>query len=87
MPVHKLRTLQEAEDALWRDPDDPQLWSHIASLWEFSHRLFPRKFPPGVYKHRSIEEANQQREAWNRQAIQDVNRNVAILKRLLPPQT
>lgn len=32
----------------------------------------PRRFPPGVYKHRSIEEAQRQREIWQEQDFQEL---------------
>jgi hypothetical protein len=70
VPVRRLRSLQEAEDTLVRSPDDPMLWQAVASLWALSDRLFPRRFPPGLRKHRSIEELNEQREHWERQAIE-----------------
>jgi len=69
MPVKRLRTLEEAEDALVWDPNDPDLWRAIAGLWELSSRLCPPRLPPGVYKHRSIENLNRQREAWEEAAI------------------
>lgn len=72
MPVRRLRTLQEAEDSLFQDPDDPGLWSRIAALWDFSDRLAPKKsYPPGVHKHRSVEELNRQRDAWEAAALRD----------------
>jgi hypothetical protein len=64
MPVKKFRDLQAMEDSLWREPGDPALWRAIARVWSFAARTVPRHFPPGVYKHRSIEEAERLREAW-----------------------
>lgn len=64
MPVRKFRSLQEMEDALWRQPGDPELWRAIASVWRFAEQTCPRRFPPGVYKHRSVEDAKRQRELW-----------------------
>lgn len=64
MPVRKFRSLQEMEDSLWRQPGAPELSRAIASVWEFARRTCPRSFPPGVYKHRSIEDAEHQREQW-----------------------
>ena len=72
MPVKRLRSLQEAEDSLRRAPDDPQLWSSLADLWELSDRLSTRSFPPGLYKHRSIEDLNRQRDAWEAAAIEAI---------------
>ena len=64
MPIRKFRPVQEMEDSIWRQPGDPGLWRTIAGVWEFAARTCPRHFPPGVHKHRSIEEAQRLREAW-----------------------
>lgn len=64
MPVRKFRNLQAMEDALWREPGDPALWAAIAGVWEFAERTCPKSFPSGVYKHRSIEDAQQLRDKW-----------------------
>jgi hypothetical protein len=64
MPVKKFRDLQAMEDSLWREPGDPALWRAIARVWSFAARTVPRHFPPGVFKHRSIEEAERLRDQW-----------------------
>jgi hypothetical protein len=46
------------------DGDDPRLWGTIASVCALSARLCPAHYPPGVYKHRSIDAMNAQTEAW-----------------------
>ena len=66
MPVRKFRSLeemQEMEDSLWREPG-PELWRAIASVWRFAERTCPKRFPPGVYRHRSIEDVQRQRAVW-----------------------
>ena len=52
------------EDSRWREPGDPELWRAIDRVWRFANVTCPRRFPPGVYRHRSIEEAKQLREVW-----------------------
>jgi hypothetical protein len=52
------------EESVWMDRDDPRLWSTIASVWALSTRLCPAHYPPGVYKHRTIESMNAQTDAW-----------------------
>jgi hypothetical protein len=64
MPVRKFRSLEAMEDSLWYEPGDAALWRAISRLWRFSAATCPRRFPPGVYRHRSIVEAKQQRERW-----------------------
>lgn len=64
MPVRRFRSVEDMEPSVWMDRDDPRLWPTIASVWALSVRLRPAHFPPGVYKHRSIEAMNRQTEAW-----------------------
>jgi hypothetical protein len=64
MPVRKFRDLQAMEDSLWRESGDPALWRAIARVWRFAAQTVPRHFPPGVYKHRSIEDAKRLRNQW-----------------------
>jgi hypothetical protein len=64
MPVRRFRSVEEMEGAVWMDRDDPRLWPTIASVWRLSERLCPMRFPPGLYRHRSIEEMNRQTEVW-----------------------
>ena len=63
MPVRRLRTLEEAEQAVWMASDDPLLWPTIVEVWESAERMSPRRYPPGVRKFRSIEALNAAREA------------------------
>ncbi len=65
MGVRKFRDVSEMEDTLWREPGDAELLSAIASVWDFAARTVPRRFPPGVYRHRSIEEAKALKETWD----------------------
>ena len=67
MPVRKFRSLQDAEDSLWRAPGDPGLWRAMRSVWDFAARTCPRRFPPGVHKHETIEDAQALRERWEEQ--------------------
>jgi hypothetical protein len=64
MPIRKFRDVAEMEGALWRQPGDPALFRAIAEVWSFAAQTVPRHFPPGVYKHRSIEDAEKLRAQW-----------------------
>lgn len=64
MPVRRFRSVEEMEESVWMDRDDSRLWSTIASVWALSARLCPAHYPPGVYKHRTIEAMNAQTDAW-----------------------
>jgi hypothetical protein len=64
MPVRRLRSLKDAEQSVWLEPDDPRLWKTIRSVWELADRLYPPRFPPGAYKYRTIEDLNRQKQEW-----------------------
>jgi len=63
MPVRRFRDVSEMEDTLWRERG-PALFDAIRRAWEFAAKTVELRFPPGVYKHRTIEEANAQTERW-----------------------
>jgi hypothetical protein len=75
MPVRRLRSLDEAEQTLWQTPGDPRLWQSIAAVWGLARRLSPPHFPPGVYKHRSVESLNRQTERWETEHVDALRRN------------
>lgn len=64
MPLRKFHDVSAMADTLWRTPGDPELFRAIARVWDFARRSCQPTFPPGVYKHRSIEEAQALRERW-----------------------
>ncbi len=70
MPVRRLKSLAEAEESVWMARDDERLIATIREVWRLADRMCPPRFPPGVYRHRSIEAANAQTAAWAR-AIED----------------
>ncbi|HFE64893.1 hypothetical protein B1H10_07940 [candidate division KSB1 bacterium 4484_188] len=64
MPVYKFKTFEEAERALWNFNPDEAYYARVAELWNFANKLSPVSYPRGIFKFRSLEEANKQREEW-----------------------
>jgi hypothetical protein len=64
MPVRKFRSVEEMARDKWREPGQPALFRAIAAVWAFGRLSRPRRFPPGVYRHRSIADLNAQTERW-----------------------
>ena len=62
-PVRRFRS-GEAIPQAWLEPGDSALYRAIAALWEFGQRTTSPRFPPGVYKHRTIDELNRLEEEW-----------------------
>lgn len=63
MPIRKFRDVSEMDDP-WYETNDPRLQAAIRRVWAFAARTCPLRFPPGVYRHRSVEDAGVQREQW-----------------------
>jgi hypothetical protein len=64
MPVRKFRSVEGMEGNTWYDRNDPRLFRAIQTTWEFAQRITQPRFPPGVYKHRTVEESEELREVW-----------------------
>jgi hypothetical protein len=62
MPVYKYKTFEEAERAFWNIKVDDEHFKRVAELWEFAHELNPLSYPPGIFKFKTIEEANRHRD-------------------------
>jgi hypothetical protein len=65
MPVRKFRTVEELSQPRWRAPGDPDLHRTMARLWAFGQRSGLHRFPPGVYRARSVQDLNAQTDRWN----------------------
>ena len=64
MPIRRLRSLDEAEQSVWLESADQRLWPTVKDVWTLADRLYRRRFPPGVYKHRTMDEVNRQTDLW-----------------------
>ena len=64
MPIYKYKTFEEAERALWNFHPDEAYYEKVAELWEFANQLSPINYPRGIFKFKSIEEANKHREEF-----------------------
>jgi hypothetical protein len=64
MPIYKYKTFEEAERALWNFHPDETYFRKVADLWSFANRLSPISYPTGIFKFRSLEEANKHGDQW-----------------------
>ena len=65
MPVKRFRDVSEMVGNNWHEAGDPRLFDAIRAVWESAAQTSRPSFPPGVYKHRSIEQANALQETWD----------------------
>jgi len=63
MPVKKYRSIEDMPDVPRRQPGDPALYRTMRQLWDFGRRTSKRRYRPGVYKFRSIEEMDAAQDA------------------------
>jgi hypothetical protein len=66
MPVRKYRSIYEMPDETWREPGDPVLYRAIRQVWDFGRRTSRRRYRPGVYRFRSIDEMDAAQGEWER---------------------
>ena len=69
MPVQKFKTFEEAEKALLNPYPDDAYFARVAELWNFADKLNRVSYPRGIFKFRTIEEANRHREELERAHI------------------
>lgn len=68
MPVRKFRRGEDIPPPPWRTPGDPALERAVGFVLTSAARMSPLRFPPGVHKHRSIEEMDARQDEWRRAA-------------------
>jgi hypothetical protein len=59
MPLHKYKTFEEAEKALWALHPDVAYYRRVRAFFLLASRLLKRNHPPGVFKFRTFEEARE----------------------------
>ncbi|MBP7866961.1 MAG: hypothetical protein KA419_13550 [Acidobacteria bacterium] len=64
MPVRKFRSLEDMKRERWHAPDDPVLPRILTGIWRFGRMTTGLHFPPGVYRHRTLEEMNALTDRW-----------------------
>ncbi|MCP4130820.1 MAG: hypothetical protein GY754_07545 [bacterium] len=64
MPVYKYKSFEEAEKALWNFNPDEDYYKNASELWDMANKLSPVKCRRGIFKFRTIEEANKHRMEW-----------------------
>jgi len=64
MPVFKYKTFEKARKALWNFHPNAAYFKQVAELWDIADKLSPISYPKGVFKYKSINEANKQRKNW-----------------------
>lgn len=64
MPVRKFRSVEAIPPPPPRTPLDPRNLRIACDLSALAVRLRPRRFPPGLHKYRTVEEASRLRERW-----------------------
>jgi hypothetical protein len=74
MGVRRFKDVSEMEQEVWFSRDDPRRFAAMRSAWDFARQTLRPRFPPGVHRCRSAEEAAEQRERWERQNLETFQR-------------
>jgi hypothetical protein len=62
MPVQKFRSIEEMGEPPACEPGTPEHCARVRALWHRASRLARPVYPCGVFRFRSIEEAQEARE-------------------------
>jgi hypothetical protein len=74
MPVQKFRSIEDMPPVPWCETLDEKCLRRIASLWSRFSLLSPRIYPRGVFKFRTLEEAQEARERVTQENIDRLRR-------------
>lgn len=80
MPVRKFRDVSEMGDT-WYRPGSAELVTAIRRVWGFAQRTCPLTFPAGVYKHRTLADAEAKRLEWERANFEAHRARIAASRR------
>ena len=64
MPLRRYRSVEEMPSPMWSEPLDPDNLRRAGDVSALAARLHPRRFPVGLHKYRSVEDASEAREQW-----------------------
>ena len=66
VPVHKYKSLEEME-VPWVEPGTDEHHRSVEAVFRLVSLFAPKRtLPPGVFKYRTVEEADIARERWER---------------------
>ena len=63
MPIRKFRDISEIEEPRY-EPGSRRLYEVIRHVWGLADLICPLRFPEGVFRHRTIEDAEALRSCW-----------------------
>ena len=66
MPIEKFRSLDAIHQAVRIRTGTEEHSRALRSVFWMARLSPEQRFPPGVYKYRSLEEAQAQRQSWSR---------------------
>ena len=69
--IKKYNSFEEARQDQWEMNPDQAYYRRAFEFLEFMRELTQVKIPPGVYKFKTIEEAQAHRATWKRRQVID----------------
>ena len=64
MPVEKYSSLEDAEKALWNFNPDEAYYKNLREFFKLAATLHPFKCPHGIFKYRTFEQAELDKQNW-----------------------
>jgi hypothetical protein len=60
--LKKFKSFEEASQDLWEFHPGPEYYERVRRFYEFAAHFIKRNYPKGIFKFKTIEEANRHRE-------------------------
>lgn len=70
MPVRKFRSVADMPPPPLRRPGSEELFRALAGHWRAGSLMAGLRFPPGLYRHASVEELNTQTDLWEAERVE-----------------
>jgi hypothetical protein len=62
VPVYKYKSFEDARRGLWHINVNEDYYSSLKEFFKLAEKISSLKFPPGIYKFKTLEEANEQKK-------------------------
>jgi hypothetical protein len=76
VPVRRFRSVEEMDGPRWYEPGDPALFRALRRVWALHARTLRPRFPPGVYRHRTLEAMNRLQDQWDEANFREYRRRL-----------
>ena len=80
MPVEKFRSVEELNQPRWLPKGSRMLWEAMRACALLGRATVDYRYPPGVYKHKSVQEAQETKRRWDDDNVEAHRRKLEAVR-------